>query len=412
MLEASTTPRMYMGEMQVHFVACVLRSLLSAPVTLTGQARRQTFYERNPKWAAHDCEEDARAAAAAAAAATKLPPPSQHPPPPGCSDGGCGGDGALEQGAPPRAKKGLGALLTRLDLDMNADVLEVHHDAQDADDPSDLIFLRSSNVGFSLSFGYASGVAARATSVGTRMVPVNTSHLSNLRLEAYELRLHKPPDDSDVAAACAAAAAGMKPPRPRVSTLRQGACGDARSEAGEPYATYAADDLFGTGGGDGARPLSASPATAPAVHSHSQHSALGESLAHSRSRGVEGMAGGTAGGGALDLMQPLGPRSRRQVAEMDAELREEASLVARLRVKAASVVEQPAAPASLSSKAVKGAGADAPAGAMTSQLTETLDSLPPIDHGPRGMGSELRTMRSSMMSRAASVSTYNAGGGQ
>lgn len=86
-LQPSASPRGYLGELQVHFLQDVIRTIAEAPITLRGSAKRRCFYE------------------------PRRPAPS--------------GDGPA-----PAKPPGLGLLINRMDLNVSADVLELYHDAQ------------------------------------------------------------------------------------------------------------------------------------------------------------------------------------------------------------------------------------------------------------------------------------------
>eukprot|EP00798_Chlamydomonas_sp_ICE-L_P007147 gene7147-254_t len=115
---------------------------------------------------------------------------------------------------PTRLPKPLGLVLSRLNLALTADQVEIYHDSQDPSDPSDLVFLRGTNLRYDTSFTFTPTVQTVVRSNRTYTTPGTQSAMSALSLEAYDLKLVKPHDDAAALAAVAVPAGGAASRRP------------------------------------------------------------------------------------------------------------------------------------------------------------------------------------------------------
>ncbi|GAX73762.1 hypothetical protein CEUSTIGMA_g1213.t1 [Chlamydomonas eustigma] len=197
-LQPSSVPRLYIGEMQVNFLSCLCRMVVDTPVHLRGSWKRSTFHQRHPDWFRRKRLQAASRLQEASSVSKPEPPADSL---------------KMESRRPLEAfhyddeSRGLGQLIMKLDMNASADVLEIHHDAQDHNDPSDLVCLRSSNVRFSQAFSYQKVMKSEKRPSRDVSWMHNEASRTSISLEAYELKLSKPCNDSVAAAASAVQAA-------------------------------------------------------------------------------------------------------------------------------------------------------------------------------------------------------------
>ncbi|GIL87248.1 hypothetical protein Vretifemale_15344, partial [Volvox reticuliferus] len=196
--------RAYIGELQVKFLMGMVNELASgAPVMTRGSWKRCTYFDHlRPR---------PRPPTTAAAAGTGDSPHMHGPRPqqPATAAGDGGGGGVS-----------LGTLLSRVDIDLSADVFDIMHDAQDPDDPSDLVCLRACNLRYANSFSYSSAVRIAMYSNGvmrTRLAPRPV--MTALSVEAYDIRISMP---SAAASSLTGAGGGVAHPPTTTATAASG----------------------------------------------------------------------------------------------------------------------------------------------------------------------------------------------
>jgi len=182
-LQPSSVSRIYIGELQVAFIKDVVRQFSHPPAYLKSSSKRRAFYE--------PLRHSGPAAALEVAAATGVSPAKLLINASGSAalpQGSGKGTAAPESGPPPVPGSGP-VLMKRLDVGVSADVVELYHDAQDVDDPSDFVVLRLTNAFYSSSFLYFPTTRVVERSNGTYTRPTKRKVMTALTVEARNLQL-------------------------------------------------------------------------------------------------------------------------------------------------------------------------------------------------------------------------------
>ncbi|WIA10179.1 hypothetical protein OEZ85_010383 [Tetradesmus obliquus] len=102
-------------------------------------------------------------------------------------------------------------LKQQVEIALTADVFRVHHDAQDAEDPSDMVYIALSSVRYMNTFTYSRYRRTQQFSNGSRLKDSMRQFMASLSVEAYDMKIIKPQGDelsAMLGGSAAAAAAG------------------------------------------------------------------------------------------------------------------------------------------------------------------------------------------------------------
>ncbi|EFJ42209.1 hypothetical protein VOLCADRAFT_97763, partial [Volvox carteri f. nagariensis] len=184
---------------EVKFILGLVHGLANgAPVMTRGSWKRRTHFGPAlwPPQPPPSASSPPTGAAATAAASSSSSAAADRV---AAAAGGAAGGGA---GGGSLGGLSLGVLLSRVDINLSADVFDIVHDAQDADDPSDLVCLRTRKLRYANTFSYSRAIRTTPRSNGTsRNKLVARPIMTALSVEAYDIRIFIP-SASEAAAPC------------------------------------------------------------------------------------------------------------------------------------------------------------------------------------------------------------------
>eukprot|EP00775_Hariotina_reticulata_P010874 gene10874-11028_t len=162
-------PHAYIGEFQIKYIIDMVDTLVNSSAVVKLSRKLKPYYVRDRR------PEAAAAAKAVAAVRSQVVPMPQ--------------------------------LKQQVDINLTADWFRVHHDAQDSEDPSDMVCVALTGVRYMNTFTYSRIKRTQVLSGGSRIKDGMRQFMASLTVEAFDLKVLKPQAD-ELAALLANAAAG------------------------------------------------------------------------------------------------------------------------------------------------------------------------------------------------------------